>query len=101
MQAMNISISPSARKFMEERGIEDVSFNLKVMEPAGCCVGIIKEIEPVYEAVEDASGYRYFQVEGRHVFISREIKVLGPLTIITEGIWKMKRLALNGATVPL
>ena len=98
---MNISISPSAKKFMDERGIEDVTFNLKVIEPAGCALGIVKEIEPVYEPVEDASGYRYFQVEGRHVFVSREIKVLGPLTITTEGIWKMKRLALSGATVPL
>ncbi len=101
MQAMNISISPSAKKFMEERGIENVTFNLKVVEPAGCSLGIVKEIEPVYDAVEDASRYRYFQVEGRHVFISLEIKILGPLTITTEGIWKLKRLALTGATVPL
>lgn len=86
---------------MDERGIEDVTFNLKVIEPAGCSLGIIKEIESVYEPVEDASRYLYFQVEGRHVFISRDIKVLGPLTITTEGLWKMKRLALSGATVPL
>jgi hypothetical protein len=86
---------------MEERGIEDVTFNLKVIEPAGCALGIVKEIEPVYESVVDASRYRHYQVEGRHIFISREIKLLGPLTITTEGLWKMKRLALSGATVPL
>ena len=97
----NIAIRPSAKKFMEERGIEDVTFNLRVEEPAGCCVGIIKEIEPLYEAVEDASRYRYFQAEGKHVFISKEIKILGPLTLVTEGFWRMKRLALRGATVPL
>ena len=97
----NMSIRPSAKKFMEERGIEDVTFNLKVEEPAGCCVGIVKEIEPLYEAVEDASRYRYFETEGKHVFISKEIKILGPLTLTTEGFWRMKRLALIGATVPI
>ena len=86
---------------MDEKGIGDVTFNLKVIEPAGCSLGIVKEIEPVYESVENASGYLYFQVEGRHIFISREIKILGPLTITTEGLWKMKRLALSGVTVPL
>jgi hypothetical protein len=101
MQKKRISVSPSARKFMEERGIQDVTFNLKVVLPAGCCVGIIKEIEPVYEAVENASGYRYFQVEDRHVFVSREIKIIGPLTLNTEGLWRMKRLTLDGVTIPL
>ena len=101
MQNTSISINSSAKKFIEERGIKDVTFNLKVMEPAGCSLGIVKEIEPVYEAVEEASNYRYFQVEGIHVFVSREIKILGPLTITTEGLWKIKRLALRGATVPL
>ncbi len=86
---------------MEERDIRDVTFKLKVMMPSGCCVGIVKEIEPHYSAVENASRYRYFKVEGRHIFISREIKVLGPLTVITEGFWKMKRLSLNGAIVPI
>ena len=86
---------------MEERGIHDVTFNLNIILPAGCCVGIIKEIEPVYEAVEDAAGYLYFQVEGRHVFISREIKIIGPLTLTTEGLWRMKRLTLDGVTIPL
>lgn len=100
MGTKNISISSSARKFMEERGIEDVTFNL-IEEPVGCCIGIVKEIEPVYEAVENASQYLYFHTKGKHVFISREIKILGPLTITTEGFWKMKRLALNGVTVPL
>ncbi len=33
--------------------------------------------------------------------ISREIKILGPLTLDTEGFWKIKRLCLNGATVPI
>ena len=101
MGTKNISISSSARKFMEERGIEDVTFNLKVMEPAGCSLGIVKEIEPFYEAVENASQYLHFHAEGKHIFISREIKILGPLAITTEGFWKMKRLALRGATVPL
>ena len=86
---------------MDERRIEDVTFNLKVIEPAGCSLGIVKEIEPVYEAVEDASGYRHFHVEGKHLYVSREIKIMGALTLTTEGIWKMKRLALRGATVPL
>jgi hypothetical protein len=100
MIGKNIPISPSAVKFMEERGIEDVTFNL-IEEPVGCCIGIVKEIEPVYEAVENASQYLYFHTKGKHVFVSREIKIIGPLALITEGFWKIKRLALSGVTVPL
>ena len=100
MGTKNISISSSARKFMEERGIEDVTFNL-IEEPVGCCIGIVKEIEALYKPVENASRYRYFKAGGKHVFVSREIKIIGPLALITEGFWKMKRLALNGVTIPL
>jgi hypothetical protein len=89
-----MKISTSARNFMQQKGIKDVTFNLIVLS-------IVKEIEPVYEAPSDARGFRYFQVEGCHIFISREIKILGPLTLDTEGFWKIKRLCLNGATVPI
>lgn len=86
---------------MEEREIGDVTFRLKVVETSGCCLRNVKEIEPVYQSVENASGYRYFHAEGKHVFVSREIRILGPLTVTTEGFWKIKRLALNGATIPI
>jgi hypothetical protein len=90
---MKIKLSSSARKFIHKNGITDVTFNLRRAEPKG----FLKEIEPVYQAPADASGYRYFVVEGYHVFVARNIKILGPLTISTEGIWKFKRLFLNGA----
>ena len=86
---------------MEKRDIQDVTFNLKVVQPSGCCVGIVKEIEPTYKAVENATNYRYFQADGKHVFVSRDIKILGPLTLTAEGFWNIRRLSLNGATVPL
>jgi hypothetical protein len=88
-----IKLSASARKFMQKNGITDVTFEIR---RAGI-EGYLKEIEPVYRAPADASGYRYFVVEGYHVFVARSIKILGPLTISTEGIWKFKQLFLNGA----
>jgi hypothetical protein len=88
-----IKLSASARKFMQKNGITDVTFNLCRAEPKG----VLKEIEPVYQAPVDASGYRYFVVEGYHVFVARNIKILGPLTLTTEGIWKFKQLFLDGA----
>lgn len=97
---MNISLSRSARQFMDRKGIDNVTFDLKDMDPAGAEFGI-QEIEPVYKAPEDASLYRYFQVEGKHIFISRDIKVVGPLEVTTEGFWKMKRLTLKGASIHL
>ena len=78
---------------MQKRGITDVTFDLRRAGPEG----YLKEIEPVYEAPADATDYRYFLVEGVHVFVARSIKILGPLTISTEGIWKFKQLFLNGA----
>ncbi|MBW1695957.1 MAG: hypothetical protein JRH18_04610 [Deltaproteobacteria bacterium] len=100
MEGLKIHISKSARRFFDENGIEDVTFKLVEITVSGCCVGIAKEIETVYEAPKNASGYRYFQAEGRHIFISRNIKIHHPLTLTTEGIFK-KRLCLSGATVPI
>jgi len=98
---MKISITNSAKKFINKWGIEDVTFHLKEIALSGCCVGIVKEIEPIYKCVEDATAYRYYEAEGTYIFISRDIRVLGPLTLTTEGFWKLRRLALEGASVPL
>ena len=98
---MQITIKPSARKYMQKHQIECVTFKMKMCEPMGCCVGIVKEIESVPESPPNASHYRYFQCEGKHIYVYRDIKILGPLTITTEGLWRLKRLSLDGATIPL
>jgi hypothetical protein len=98
---MKIKITNKAKKFIQDRKIKDVTFILKELDVAGCCVGIAKDIEPVYKAPMDASGYRYIQADGYHVFISRRIKIIGPLALKTEGFWKLKRLYLSGTTVPI
>ena len=71
------------------------------MKPVGCCVGIVKEIEPTYQAVKNASNYRFLMAEGKKIYISRDIKIVGPLTLTTEGFWKIKRLALDGVIIPI
>ena len=86
---------------MEEEGIQDVTFKLVLYHPTGCCVGIVKEIEAVPEAPVNACNFRYFHVEGRHIFVSRAIRILGPLTLTLQGFWRLKRLALNGAGIPI
>ena len=100
MTSMKFSISNPARKFCMENNIEDVTFNLIEAGVAGCCLGFVKEIQPSYSAPANAAGYRYFRVDGFHVFISRKIRIPGPLTLATEGIWK-KRLCLDGASIPI
>jgi hypothetical protein len=92
-------ITDAARQFMDERGIDTVTFQL-IEDTVGCCMGVVKEIEPIYDAPADASQYLYVKAEGRHVFISRNIRIVGPLKLKTEGLWK-KRLGLSGVTVPL
>jgi len=98
--SMKLRISNPARKFCMENGIDDVTFNLIETDVAGCCLGFVKEIQPSYRAPANAAGYRYCQVDGVHIFISRKIRITGPLTLATEGIWK-KRLSLNGASIPI
>ena len=100
MGYLKTKMSKSAKRFIKEKKIKDVTFQLIESDVAGCCVGIVKEIEPVYEAPKNASGYRYCQADGFHIFISRKIKIIGPLKLTTEGIWK-KRLFLQGASVPI
>jgi len=96
MENVNIKISKSAKKFIQENGIKDVTFNLFESDVAGCCVGIVKDIIPEYNAPRDASKYRYFKVEDFYIFVSRKIKILGPLKLTTEGLFK-KKLSLVGA----
>ena len=100
-RTMPLTISPSAKKFMDVNHIDDVTFTLMQYRPAGCCVGIVKEIQAVHDAPKDASHYRYFKEDSRHFFISRDIKILGPLTVTVDGFWSMKRLGLRGAGIPL
>jgi hypothetical protein len=99
MQKPTVKITDAAMAFMEKRGIDAVTFRL-IENKVGCCIGIVKEIEPLYEAPQDPSAYLYFRVAGRHLFISRKIRLIGPLKLGTEGLWK-KRLNLSGATVSL
>ena len=93
---INVKISKSAKKFIRENGIKDVTFNLFESDVAGCCVGVVKDIIPEYMAPSDAQGYRYFKVEDLFIFVSRNIKILGPLKLTTEGLIK-KKLCLVGA----
>ena len=83
----------SAADFMDERGIHEVTFEL-------IQIGIVKEIEPFYRAPKCATGYRYFKFKDRHIYISRKIRILGPLVLTTERVWK-KKLFLSGATIPI
>lgn len=101
LQTPTVKISKKAKAFIEEKKITDVTFELKELDVAGCCVGIAKEIETVYRAPADASAYRYFLVDGFHIFVSRNIRLLGPLTLTTEGLLWPKRLILDGSTVPI
>ncbi len=100
MGNLKIKISESAKKFIRQRNIEDVTFILIAQGVSGCCIGMVKDIKPVYKAPRDASNYRYVQADGCHIFISRMIKILGPLTLTTEGVWK-RRLSLSGASIPI
>ena len=96
MENVNVKISRSAKKFIREHGIKDVCFNLIECDVAGCCIGMVKDIEPEYRAPSDAQDYRYFKVEDFYIFISRKIKILGPLKLTTEGLFN-KKLSLHGA----
>ena len=98
---MALKISASAKKYMDERGIRDVTFKLLQYRAAGCCIGIVKDIEAYHEAPANARNFRYFHIDDYHVFISRAIKILGPIEISLHGFWNMKRLALKGAGIPL
>ena len=99
MEKPVLEITAPARKWMDEKGIDSVTFEL-IEGTVGCCLGVVKEIEPLYRAPADASQYLYFNVEGRHIFISCNIGIVGPLKLTTEGLWR-KRLGLSGVTVPL
>ena len=100
MVNLNLKVSDSAKKFLMEKGIVDVTFNLITADVLGCCIGFVRDIEPDYRAPENASGYRYCRAEGFHVFIAREIRLSNHLTLTTEGLWK-KRLCLTGAGIPI
>jgi hypothetical protein len=99
MDKPTIEITDSARKFMDAEGIDTVTFRL-FEERVGCCLGVVKEIEAVHARPQDAADYLCHCAEGRRIFISRRIRIIGPLKLATEGLWR-KRLCLSGANVPL
>ena len=101
MQTPTVKISKKAKAFIEEKKLTDVTFELQELDVSGCSVGLVKEIQTVYSAPADASGYRYFLVDGFHIFVSRRIRIIGPLTLTTEGLLWPKRLILDGSTVPI
>jgi hypothetical protein len=98
---VNIQITEPARKFMRDKDIREITFQLISQRMAGSFTRMFKEIEPIYAAPVDARCFRYFHAEGRHIFVSRDVKIIGPLRLDTEGFWKLKRLSLYGATIPL
>ena len=83
---------------MEKMGITDVTFNLIEYDIPNT-MGIIKEMEPVYHAPENATGYRFFRLGKICVFIDRNIEIIGPIVLKTEGFWE-KRLVLGGGKTP-
>ena len=86
-------ITDYATSFMDAMGVHEVTFELIEL-------GIVKEIEPLYMAPKCATGYRYVKFQGRHIYISRKIRIIGPLILTTEWVWK-KKLFLSGATLPI
>lgn len=98
MIIVGFSISKSAKKLIQDKGITDVTFKLVELDIRGA-MGIIKEIRPFYQAPEDASGYKYFREGSFSVFIDREIMIVGPLVLKTGGFLN-KNLALGGAKAP-
>ena len=46
---VSINVSTTARKFMREKGIEDVTFRLLAFNIAGC-MGMVREIDHRYDA---------------------------------------------------
>ncbi len=102
MRHKNFSISRSAKDFIEKKNIENATFNLKVLKPkGGCCLSIAKDIEPVYEVANDPRLYNEFQVDGKRFFIAKEIRIVGPIKLVTEGFGYFKRLALSGVLIPI
>ena len=73
MKSLKVKITDSAKNFMRIRNITDVTFVLKQYDVVGCCLGLVKEVEPVYQAPPDASGFQYARTEACHLFISRKL----------------------------
>ncbi len=96
-----IQVSSAARRLIEEKGIDKVTFDLKMTPTVGCCIKNIKEIEPIYEEPENKAKYWTVKVDRLVVYISRRITILRPLKLVTDGLWKFKRLALHGVSIPL
>ena len=85
---------------MERLGINEATFNVVVYNIKSP-VGYVKEIEGTYESPADARHHKYYYIDGHHIYISRDVRIFGPLTITLEGFWKLNRLALDGAGVPI
>lgn len=89
-----ISVTPAAKRYIQENGIIDISFVHHAPDVA-CCLGVTHEVLVAEEAPKKTENFYDFQSEGVNLYIDRELLMSNKLRLKLRGVFK-KRLDLDG-----
>ena len=97
---MPVKISPRARKFLKEKGVDTIFLQF-VDIAVGDNVGVVKEVEVNY-GLPDQPDLYWLRHDGNiRVYVYRRLDSTGPVEIKKQGFWKFANLYADGLRVPL
>jgi hypothetical protein len=97
---MDITLSPSAVKYLRYRQVSGVTFYLVDIECTGC-IGAVREVGVSLEPPGRPENFRYGRAEGFDIYVGRKLKVTGPVMIKKQGFWKFSSLFAHGLQIPI
>ena len=95
-----IRLSPGAKRFIQERGVEVLAVKFIEIETGGT-VGVVKDISITFQHPADPRLYREFSVDDIPVFIDRKLRLSEDIVIRKQGFWKFSSLYADGLRGPI
>jgi len=95
-----ISISPRAKRFLQDKGVKTIVLSFVELE-TGCCVGVAKDVAVSFEPPRDPRKFWRRHADGWEVFVDRQLKSDAEVVIKKQGFWKFASLYVDGLRVPL
>ncbi len=96
---MGVSISPEARKYLDEKGVGAISLGITALK-IGCC-GVLKfkDVEVSLGEPDNVEGFWRRHVDGVAVFVDKRLDPGEQVTVKHQKLWLLSFLYADGAGV--
>lgn len=89
-----IDLTPAAREWIEDRG---GVVTLRVRPHYGCCGGSAGVAEAESHEPDDVDRFDRQAVDGITIYLDPELAATTRLRVLLEGVWRFRRLFVEGA----